>query len=145
MKMRNYIITTINKLILAFVAILGFSCDPDDGTVYYEYGSPMADFKAAGTVIDEITLHKLSNIEIVMDSDTVYSDENGDYQIKVSNSPSSQTYTISFKDIDGVVNGAFLPTDTIVDFSDEEFKNADGRWYSGEKTKEINIKLTSDE
>lgn len=144
MRLRNSLFTTLNKLFLALITFLGFSCDPD-GPWRVEYGSPHADFIVNGSIVDESTLNELSNIQVVMDYDTVYSNENGNYEIKVTNSPQSQIYTISFKDIDGALNGAFLPTDTVVDFSDEQFKNGDGSWYSGEKSKEINIKLNPDE
>lgn len=143
MKIRNYIIPTINKLILALLALLGFSCIPDDPKL--EYGMPSADFKAYGSIIDESTLNKLSNVEVAMQGDTVYSDENGIYEIRTVNFPQSQIFTISFRDVDGSLNEAYLPKDTVVDFSDIDFTNGDGAWYSGEKTKEINIKLTSDE
>ncbi|MFC2104110.1 radical SAM-associated putative lipoprotein [Bacteroidota bacterium] len=144
--MKNSLLGIVNKLILVFLAISGFSCDPDDnGTIYYEYGSPSADFKATGTIVDESTLQKLSNIEIVMDYDTVYSDANGNYEVIVRNSPLLQTYNVSFKDVDGDLNGTYFPNDTIVDFSDVEFINGEGMWYHGEKSKEINIKLSPDE
>ena len=106
---------------------------------------PSADFKAYGSIIDESTLNKLSNVEVAMQGDTVYSDENGIYEIRTVNFPQSQIFTISFRDVDGSLNEAYLPKDTVVDFSDIDFTNGDGAWYSGEKTKEINIKLTSDE
>lgn len=145
MKIKNYIIPTINKLILVFLALLGFSCSLDGPDPVAEYGMPSADFKAYGSIIDESTLNKLSNVEVAMQGDTVYSDENGNYEIKTVNFPQSQMFTISFKDVDGSLNGVYLPKDTVVDFSDIDFTNGDGAWYSGEKTKEINIKLTSDE
>ncbi len=143
MKLRNSITPTINKLILALLALLGFSCIPDDPKL--EYGMPSADYKAYGSIIDESTLEKLSNIQVAMQGDTVYSDENGNYEIKAVNLSQSQMVTIDFEDINGSLNGVYLPKDTLVDFSDVDFTNGDGGWYSGEKTKEINIELSPDE
>ena len=144
MRMKNYFIPTINKIILAFLALLGFSCSLDPNP-RCEYGMPSADFKALGSIIDESTLDKLSNIQVAMQGDTIYSDENGNYEIRTDNFSESQTFLISFTDVDGSLNGVYLPKDTLVDFSDVDFTNGDGSWYSGEKVKEINIKLTSDD
>ncbi|MFC2150917.1 radical SAM-associated putative lipoprotein [Bacteroidota bacterium] len=141
--MKKYLISTINKLILAVLAFLGFSCDPDVPAV--EYGMPHADFKAYGSIIDETTLQKLSNIQVVMDGDTVYSNANGEYEIQVTRFPQTQIYTVGFKDVDGALNGSYLATDTIIDFSDVNYTDGDGTWYSGEKSKEINIELSPDD
>ena len=56
----------------------------------------------------------------------------------------SEIFRLTFKDIDGNNNGSYQETDSLIDFSDVEFTNGDG-WYSGEKSKEINIELNSDE
>ena len=141
MLMKKHFIPTINKLILAFIAFLGFSCD--DITIQDEYGSPCADFKVNGTVVDELTLNKLSNIQVVMSRDTVYSDENGNYEVMTRTSPSSPALLVSFKDVDGELNGSYLNLDTLVEFEDPEFENGSG-WYSGEVSKEINVKLSSE-
>ena len=142
MRMKNYIIPTINKLILAFLALLGFSCNLDDPKD--EYGAPCADFKVNGTVVDELTLNKLSNIQVIMDWDTVYSDENGNYEVKTRSYPSSQSFLVTFKDVDGELNGSYLHLDTVVEFADPEFEHGDGRWYNGEVSKEVNVKLSSE-
>ena len=141
--MKNYIILLVNKLILALIAFLGFSCD-DVINIRDEYGSPCADFKVNGTVVDELTLNKLSNIQVVMDWDTVYSDENGNYEVITSSNPSSQALLVTFKDVDGELNGSYFNLDTLVEFEDPEFINGDDKWYYGEVSKEINVKLSSE-
>ncbi|MFC2104111.1 radical SAM-associated putative lipoprotein [Bacteroidota bacterium] len=141
--MKNSFFRIINKLILVLLALLGFSCDPDDG--YVEYGMPNADFKVQGTIIDVSTLQKLSGIEVVMDYDTAYSDVDGNYEVKVNAWPESETFVVTFKDIDEAANGLYLEADTIVDFTDVEFINGSSPWYYGEKSKEINIKLSPDD
>jgi len=148
--MKNYL-SILNKLILMLLAFLGFSCDPNEPGV--EYGMPCADFKVNGNIVDEISLEKISNIQVVLQNalsstihgDTAYSDENGNYEVSLNDFPGSNAFIVNFKDVDGTRNGSYLATDTIIDFSDIEFTDGDGSWYSGEKSKELNIKLSPDE
>lgn len=139
--MKKGILSTVNKAILMLLVFLGFACETDDEPpVYYEYGSPMADYKASGTIVDQATLNKLSNIQVAMDGDTIYSDQNGEYEIIAHHSSAIQQYELSFVDTDSI----YLQKDTIIDFSDEDFQNADG-WYEGIKTLRVNIKLKPNE
>ncbi len=139
--MKNFILSTVNKVILVLLVFLGFSCDSDDEpSINYEYGSPMADYKATGTIVDKATLKKLSNIQVAMDGDTLYSNLNGEYEIIAHHSSAVQQYELSFVDTDSI----YLPKDTVIDFSDEEFENADG-WYEGIKTLQVDIKLKPNE
>lgn len=141
----------INQIILSIMAFLGFSCDPDD--IGVEYGAPCADFKVTGTVVDELTQDNLNNIQVILSDalsssynfDTTYCDENGNYEAEIRSWPTSTAFMVQFKDPDGAHNGAYLPLDTIVDFTDEVFVNGDGSWYSGKKTKELNVKLSPDQ
>ena len=138
--MKNNILPAINKLIMAFIALLGFSCEPE--TFMAEYGMPSASFKAYGSIVDESTLEKLVNIEVAMLGDTVYSDENGEYVIKVkSYITSDQIHFVSYNDVDGALNGVYNRTDTVVDFTDVKYVNGDDSWYSGEKSIKIDVKL----
>lgn len=138
--MKNFILSIVNKAILLLLVFLGFSCDSDDEPIYYEYGSPMADYKATGTIVDQATLNKLSNIQVAMDGDTIYSNLNGEYEIIAHHSSAVQQYEISFVDTDSI----YLPKDTVIDFSDVDFQNADG-WYEGIKTLQVDMKLKPNE
>lgn len=150
--MRKSILSTVNKLLLILLAVLGFSCDSDEIT-RVEYGMPNADFKVNGNIVDEITLANLSNIQIVLkdalsssyDIDTAYSDADGNYEVSINSYPTNTAFLVEFRDPDGEENGKYLPVDTILDLSDVEFVNGDSPWYSGEKTKELDIKLSPDE
>ena len=141
MKKKNHIIPLLNKLIFALIALLGFSCDPKNSRD--EYGSPEADFKVNGTIVDEVTLNKLSDIQVIMEGDTILSDENGNYEVGVRDFPTDRAYLVSFKDVDGELNNSYSQLDTIVEFENPEFENGDG-WYSGETSKQVDIKLTPD-
>ena len=144
MILRNSFFTTVNKLFLALITFLGFSCDPD-GPWSVEYGAPHADFIVNGSIVDESTLNTLSNIQVAMEGDTVYGDENGNYEVKVTNFSSNNSFLVVFKDIDGDTNGSYSQLDSLVEFEDPDFINGDGSWYHGETSKEINIKLKSKE
>lgn len=141
LKTREIFLKIFNRIFILIITFLGFSCidDPVD-----EYGMPTADFKLSGTIIDENTLNALSNIGVVMQNDTVYSNETGEYEIIVGETPDNQIYNVQFLDLDGDLNGKYLPKDTIVDYLDINFQSADGNWYEGEKAIELNIKLTPD-
>ena len=129
-----------NAIIAAILVILGFasSCDSKD-----EYGTPSAKFIVNGKVESSENNAALENIQVIMQSDTVRTDENGNYQITDKwGFPVDQTYTIQFRDIDDIENGEFENLDTIVEFKDSQFTDGDGDWYEGETEKEFNIKLT---
>ena len=142
MRQRSFLFKIVNRIILSLIAVLGFSCSSDDPIV--EYGSPSADFNISGNIIDETTLEKLSNIQIISNNassstfgDTIYS-ENGHYEIVKRDYPSSQVFVVTFKD----TSNLHQTLDTLVDFTDPVFENGDGSWYYGETSKEVDIKLT---
>lgn len=146
--MTKHLLTLINKLILVLLTLLGFSCVEDQPD---EYGMPHADFKVNGTVVDEVTLENIRNIQVVMQdpemidihADTGYTDMNGFYEVKLNDWPDTKTFIVKYLDVDGNVGGEYLPTDTTVIFENPEFVNASGNWYEGETIKTINIKLTA--
>ncbi len=148
--MTKRILSLINKSILLILTLLGFSCIEDQPD---EYGMPHADFKVNGTIVDEITLENIRNIQVVMQdpemidihADTCYTDENGFYEVKLNDWPDTKTFIVKYLDIDGVVGGDYLPSDTTVTFENPQFVNASGNWYEGETTKTINIRLSANE
>lgn len=138
--MKIKILKTYNVLIAGLLAILGFTtaCDSKD-----EYGTPSAKFIVNGKVKSSETDQPIENVRITMQGDTTYTDVNGAYQVVDKwGFPTDQTYNIKFLDIDGEANGEFSDLDTIVEFKDPKFTNGDGDWYSGETSKEFDVKLT---
>ena len=131
---------SIKKMVLVFIALLVFSCDPGEATVESD---PYGDYALYGTIIDESTLNAIPNIEVTMQGSKVLGDENGYYEIRIPGSPLMQVYTINFIDQDHSMNGIYLSTDTVVDFTDIEFVNGNGSLYYGQKIMELNIKLAS--
>lgn len=110
-----------------------------------EYGTPFATFKVKGNVKSEVTSNAIPNIRVVMEYDTTFTDESGNYQISNTEFPYDQTFLVEFKDIDGETNGEYQPLDTIVEFNDPEFSGGTDNWDSGETEKEVNVKLKNKE
>lgn len=80
-----------------------------------------------------------------MEYDTAYTDDLGNYSVQVQDFPQKQDFLMVFKDIDGEQNGSYLALDTIIKFTDPEFTNPEGSWYSGETSKELNISLKKED
>lgn len=138
--MKIKLLKTYNVLITGLLAILGYStaCDSKD-----EYGTPSAKFIVNGKVKSSETDLPIKNIRVTMQGDTTYTDFNGAYQvIDKWGFPTDQTYNIQFSDIDGEANGEFSNLDTIVEFKNPKFTDGDRDWYSGETSKEFDVKLT---
>lgn len=129
-----------NVLIAGLLAIIGFasSCDSKD-----EYGTPSAKFIVNGKVTSSETEQPIENIRVIMQNDTSYTNTEGIYQVTDKYGfPADQTYSIKFQDVDGEINDEFNNLDTIVKFTDPKFSGGDGDWYSGETSKEFDVKLT---
>ncbi|HPT15075.1 MAG TPA: radical SAM-associated putative lipoprotein [Bacteroidales bacterium] len=132
---------TYNVLLSGLLAILGFasSCESRD-----EYGTPSAKFIVNGTVKSAETNMPIPDIRVTMtmQGDTSYTDSEGSYLVTDQwGFPADQTYNLRFQDIDGETNKQFIDLDTTVVFKDPEFSGGDGNWYSGETSKEFNVKL----
>lgn len=146
--MSRKIIKNYNRLLAFLLSILGVgstatftACGPVGGGC--EYGTPHADFKISGVVIDEQN-QKIQGIKVVMQYDSVYTDTDGKYKISVQEFPTDQTFPISFIDIDGDKNGKLQELDTMVEFKNPEFNNGSGSWYDGETSKEFNISMKNE-
>lgn len=138
--MKIKLLKTYNVLIAGILALLGFAtaCDPKD-----EYGTPSAKFIVNGKVTSLGTEQPIENIRVTMQGDTTYTNAEGEYQVVDEwGFPTDQTYNIEFRDIDGEVNGEFNDLNTTVEFNDPEFSDGDGNWYSGETSKDFDVKLT---
>ena len=145
--MKLKLIKTHNVIIAILLSILGFStaCKKEENTMA-AYGSPHAFFKINGKVTSEEG-EKIPAIMVIMsagisqESDTIISDYDGNYEVKVMDFPYYfNDMPLKFEDIDGEVHGSFQAKDTIIKFKDPIYENGHG-WYKGEASKEVNIKL----
>lgn len=145
--MKRRLLKKHNQLLAFILSLLGiggactFSCCAYGTPV--EYGTPHATFKVYGKVTSEDNT-EIPNARVVLQEDTAYTNENGNYNVQVIEFPSNQDFLIEFMDIDGNTNGAYQSKDTIVSFQDPVFENGENPWYSGETSKEIDIKLKED-
>jgi len=142
--MKTRYLKTYNKLISYLLALLGVSLACSNGCAMYgtpaEYGTPNATFKVLGKVTTEQDV-AIPNIQVVLDYDTAFTDNLGNYQVQTVNFPDNQIFPVHFKDVDEVQNGEFQPLDTVVEFKDPQFTGGTGNWNAGETEKEFNIKL----
>lgn len=144
--MKRSILKKYNYMIAFLISVLGVgaACSFTGCAMYgspaEEYGTPSAMFKVYGTVTSEDSL-RIPNIRVVMETDTDYTDINGEFAVEAISFPLSQDFLIESDDIDGAVNGSFQSKDSLVSFDDPQFINGDGDWYEGETSKEVNITL----
>jgi putative lipoprotein (rSAM/lipoprotein system) len=144
--LRNTFLRGSNKLLGYLLLLLGFSsaCSQmadEYGAPYAEYGVPMATFIVKGNVVSDASDQVIPAVRVVMPFDTVYTDQNGNYQIENQNYPTDQSFLLEFSDVDGPQNGSFETLDTTVTFSDPQFTGGDGDWNAGETEKEVNIRM----
>jgi putative lipoprotein (rSAM/lipoprotein system) len=131
---------TYNAFLGILLAFFGFavSCSKP-----MEYGTPSARFIVNGKVESSETNNPIRNVQVILEGDTAFTDSTGHYRVVNAHGfPGSQTFPIRFHDTDGNLNGEFTNLDTTVVFKDPQFINGDGHWYSGETTKEFDIKLS---
>jgi putative lipoprotein (rSAM/lipoprotein system) len=110
-----------------------------------EYGVPSATFIVKGTVKSSVNTESIPGIKVKMIYDSVQTDEQGRYQVRAQDIADSQTFLVTFEDIDGAENGTFADADTNVVFEDPQFTGGDGNWNLGETEKEVNIRLKPEE
>jgi putative lipoprotein (rSAM/lipoprotein system) len=141
MKLKSFLLKSANIFLSGMLFLLGFStsCEND---AKYEYGAPHADFIVQGTVKSGTTNLPVQQIKVKMDLDSTYTDITGRYYLTYSGMPRGDTILVQFLDIDGEMNGEFQQSDTIVDFSNNQFSGGDGKWYLGITFKEVDVKLT---
>ena len=139
----NRILRTYNFILTATIAVLGFSVSCESN-LKSEYGTPNAKFIVNGKVESSLNNSPIRNIRVIIQNDTTFTDESGNYSAFDRNFPASQTFDISFHDIDSTENGAFVNKDTTVAFINPKFTKGDGHWYNGETSTELNVKLNSE-
>jgi len=128
------------KILLLLFPIMGV-------TLTACYGSPHADFKVSGKVMDENN-QPINNIQVEVENEwnKVYTDAAGNYQAHGSLDIGGeyQTLRVAVTDIDGEENGGDFES-AIIDlkYEREELKDKDKRnsWDYGTLTKEINFIL----
>lgn len=145
MKGKNF----FRYLAATMLSLLGFSSCSWLGIGLCMYGQPNADFKAIGKVTDTagkpiegirvaVTQHRhYENTESVIydqndryDSDTVYTDVNGDYELVRSVFDAPNTVNIVFEDIDGEEHGGeFEKAEANPKLT--QTKKGDRNWYMG--------------
>ncbi len=137
-----------NRLITFILSILGvgsactfLGCEY--GTPALEYGVPGASFKVHGTIGDKKGA-VIEGIQVIMETDTAYSDSNGEYLVRGYNFPEDKTYfLLEFNDTSS--NRIFSSKDTTIIFEDPVFENGDGSWYVGEASMELDISLDEED
>jgi len=129
-----------SKVLAGLLTLLGFASTCGDPAV--EYGMPTAKFIVKGSVTSLNSNEAIQGIRVTLQQDTAWTDKDGKYEVSNRGAfPDDQTFAIQFTDYDGSANGDYQDVDTLVEFKDPEFTNGDDNWYSGETTKEFNIKL----
>ena len=144
--MKEKILKGYSRLLSFILSILGLGTtfNACDINAPVEYGMPHATYKVNGKVTNEMN-KKIPGIRVIMEYDTVITNDEGKYEFIRSDFPGSQDFHISFEDIDSIDNGLYEKMDTVVSFVDPEFKNGDNNWYSGETSKEFNVQLKKEE
>jgi putative lipoprotein (rSAM/lipoprotein system) len=145
-KIKNFILKKYNSLLIILLALLGFSTACEQGGYEYgtpavEYGVPNATFIVRGKIESKTTSVPIQGIRVIMVNDTAYSGQNGEYLVEGEGFPGDKSFTMSFEDTDGALNGEFHKADTTVEFQNPNFTDGDGSWYLGKTEKEVNIKL----
>ena len=135
-----------NGLLLLVMIILNIfsGCKKDDNNsnINAEYGAPYATYIIDGRVRSEQSpFNLIENIEVKMNGAIGYTNENGEYQIETTSDSSTNTFTLSFRDIDGPQYGEFINKDTIADYSNIQLTGGDGNWNAGTAAQTIDISL----
>ncbi|MBE9488576.1 MAG: radical SAM-associated putative lipoprotein [Bacteroidetes bacterium] len=130
-----------NKILLFFLAMLGFTACEETGSC--EYGTPNADYKILGAVVNE-SKEPIKGIEVsVVNNKGIekrVTDDKGNFVIEDPNAFPNEEYKLSLKDIDGKDNGGeFEAVDETVSFKGVDHKDGDGNWNSGSAEKSVTV------
>ncbi len=139
------------KLLYGFLmTILGFSGCESIFETTVEYGQPYSEYKLVGEVkstegkpvkgirvIVKPYVENTSQEVLDWDRDTLYTDADGKFSkdvLKHTWPNKMKGSTIVFDDIDGPENGGEFESKTLTDkeFTVEQMKKGDGRWYDGD-------------
>lgn len=152
--MKVKMLSVYSKILSFFLVLLGFSSceglDPKD-----EYGVPTAKFKVKGIIVDESD-KPITKIKTVLGKsyssklgdrayyvDSVYTDNEGKFELSMEEFPTSQEFLLRVEDVDGDKDGAFESKIETVEFKNPTFTDGSG-WYKGIAEKDVQaIKMTS--
>ena len=138
----------VNRILVAVLALLGFSACGENGGGYVEYGTPYAIYRINGTVTDTDNVPvKGIKVDVIVKSDsgdeehvldTKYTDENGAFT-----SDAGLFNEVSFSDIDGEDNGgSFRPVRlNVKDMKKTQIEMGDGHWYNGSFAYTADVRL----
>ena len=130
--MKKQLLKTTNAIFASILALFGVSSCNDDvclyGVPYEEYGCPYSEYiEVAGTVQNE-TEQPIENIQVVSSGDTVYTDANGYFEMRKSDTYPRDNIRLYFKDIDGTANGSYQNDSADVHIT---YSEGDGNWNVG--------------
>jgi putative lipoprotein (rSAM/lipoprotein system) len=136
--LKKQFLKTYTSLLSMVLALLGISsCN----SISVEYGAPSARFIAQGQVVSEKTEQAIEGIQVIMEYDTSYTDNQGNYAVEYFSFPENSFVDIQFRDVDDSLHGKFMDKDTNVYFENPAFgKN---EWTGPDTEVEVNIKLKS--
>ncbi|WP_163629018.1 radical SAM-associated putative lipoprotein [Paludibacter sp. 221] len=139
--MKKILIKTFDKIVLLILSITGFFWGCDIISIGgAEYGTPYADFKLKGTVVNKDTKKPIQNIRVVSHRDTVYTNKSGKYEL--NHKEEGRTLYVKFEDIDGEDNdGYYLEKEIECTFTQEDKVEKGSGWYEGKYQKEQHIEL----
>ena len=134
-------------LLGAVLGMLGFSGCEEIGLFRCEYGEPHADFKLIGDVKNKqgnpipgirVVFRTVPDEQETWENDTLYTDAKGHFEkerLRHYWPDGAEQSSIKFEDVDGSAQGAYKTMIlTRSDFSVDQTKKGDKKWYSGEYT-----------
>lgn len=142
-------INIVNRILLAILALLGFSACAEKEEIWCEYGTPSVSYRVIGTVTDENNA-PVKGIKVVIsdypetetDDVTVYTDADGKFAGSHTYSFSLDKQTVSFEDVDGEDNGGLFKSATLgLDDMTKKQLEKGGHWYRGDYELTANVKL----
>ncbi len=134
-----------NQLLIGLLALLGFAGCEETGAD--EYGTPLAEYRVKGKVIDAETKQPITGMQVVsgvlfdpadrlyqFQADTVYSDGKGEFEVVHQGFP-GKVYRVIWEDIREATEYRKDSTDLVI-----TGKYTDGTgWYKGYMALEVEI------
>ena len=117
--MKISILKKYNRILSILMSLLGFGSSLSfigcENVSPAEYGTPHATYKVNGRVTNQSNTG-IENIQITMYYDTSFTNENGEYNIEVSDFPTIDTLHLKFTDVDGSANGSYQEVDSLISY-----------------------------
>ena len=136
--MKKQLLKSSNAIFASILAFFGVSSCNDDvclyGVPYEEYGCPYSEYiEVTGTVKNEAE-QPIENIQVVSQwengyvEDTTYTDQNGNFEMRKSDTYPRNNIRLYFNDIDGTANGSYQNDSADVHIT---YSEGDGNWNVG--------------